>query len=104
MAYTTIDDPGLYFNTVLYTGNGTDDTDIAHSLSAVPHVMLVKCRTHGEYWAVYHHKNTSAPNTDYLLLNVSPAKVSNPWGSQEAHQKLFLILAFHLVHCPFWLK
>ena len=23
MAYTTIDDPGAYFNTVLYTGNGT---------------------------------------------------------------------------------
>ena len=27
-AYTTIDDPGLYFNSVLYTGNGTDDTGI----------------------------------------------------------------------------
>jgi len=28
MAYTTIDDPTIYFNTKLYTGNGTDDTGI----------------------------------------------------------------------------
>ena len=28
MAYTTIDDPGEYFNTVLWTGNATDDTAI----------------------------------------------------------------------------
>ena len=27
--YTTIDNPALYFNTVLYTGNGTDDTTIS---------------------------------------------------------------------------
>ena len=25
MAYTTINDPSIYFNTVLYTGNGKDD-------------------------------------------------------------------------------
>ena len=29
MAYTTIDNPAEYFNTVLYTGNGTDDTTIS---------------------------------------------------------------------------
>jgi hypothetical protein len=28
MAYTTIDDPTIYFNTVLWTGNGTDDRSI----------------------------------------------------------------------------
>jgi|TARA_R110001606_G_scaffold361898_1_gene515611 hypothetical protein len=28
MAYTTIDDPTIYFNTKLYTGNATDDTGI----------------------------------------------------------------------------
>ena len=30
MAYTTIDDPSVYFQTTLYTGNGTDDTAITH--------------------------------------------------------------------------
>ena len=29
MAYTTIDDPTIYFNTKLYTGNATDDTTIS---------------------------------------------------------------------------
>ena len=28
MAYTTIDDPTIYFNTVLWTGDGTDDRNI----------------------------------------------------------------------------
>ena len=28
MAYTTIDNPGLFFNTVLYTGNATDDRTV----------------------------------------------------------------------------
>ena len=31
MAYTTIDDPTIYFNTVLYTGNGTTD----HAITGV---------------------------------------------------------------------
>ena len=26
MAYTTVNDPSIYFNTVLYTGNGKDDS------------------------------------------------------------------------------
>ena len=81
------------FDIVAYTGNGTDDTDIAHSLSAVPHVMLVKCRTHGEYWAVYHHKNTSAPNTDYLLLNVSNATndAADRWSDETPTSSVFTL-------------
>ena len=31
MAYTTIDDPTIYFNTVLYTGNSTGSTQQAIS-------------------------------------------------------------------------
>jgi len=57
------------FDIVAYTGNGTDDTDISHNLSAVPHVMIVKNRTSAHGWNVYHHKNTSAPETDYLSLD-----------------------------------
>ena len=30
MAYTDIDDPSVYFQTTLYTGNATDDTAITH--------------------------------------------------------------------------
>ena len=44
MAYTTINDPTKYFNTVIYTGNGTDD----HAITAVgfqPDFIWQKNRT-----------------------------------------------------------
>ena len=56
------------FDIVSYTGNATNRT-ISHSLSAVPHLMIVKNRASSVNWTVYHHKNTSAPETDRLLLN-----------------------------------
>ena len=31
MAYTTIDDPSVYFQTTLYTGNATNSTAITNS-------------------------------------------------------------------------
>ena len=56
------------FDMVGYTGDGSART-ISHSLSAVPHFMLVKSRTHDISWRVYHHQNTAAPATDYLELD-----------------------------------
>jgi len=35
--------------------------------------MIVKNRTNAVKWAVYHHKNTSAPETDHLQLNDNAA-------------------------------
>ena len=60
------------FDIVSYTGNATNRT-ISHSLSAVPHWMVVKNRDSTVNWTVYHHKNTSAPETDRLLLNTTDA-------------------------------
>jgi len=58
---------------VTYTGNATART-ISHSLSAVPSVMWVKNLSPGDVdWRVYHHKNTAAPETDYLILNTTAA-------------------------------
>ena len=72
--------PGAYsFNTtsgisiIKYEGNGTDGTNTAHGLGAIPHMIIVKRLENVNYWAVYHHKNTSAPNTDYLVLNATDA-------------------------------
>ena len=58
------------FSIVDYTGTGATGT-MAHGLGAVPHVMIVKCRSVGHHWQVYHHKNTSAPETDALKFNDS---------------------------------
>ena len=43
MAYTTIDNPGLYFNTVLYTGNASDDRSIS-GVGFQPDLLWLKRR------------------------------------------------------------
>jgi len=43
MAYTTIDDPGLYFNTVIFTGDGTDNRAI--SVGFQPDLVWNRMRT-----------------------------------------------------------
>ena len=58
------------FSIVSYTGTGANAT-VGHGLSAVPSVIIIKNRDEGTgyNWRVYHHKNTSAPETDRLNLN-----------------------------------
>ncbi len=60
------------FDMLTYTGNETNRT-ISHSLSAVPHLMIVKNREAAEAWTLYHHKNTSAPETECLYMNLTDA-------------------------------
>ena len=61
------------FDIVTATGNATAKT-ISHSLSAVPHWIISKEKTGSvNDWTVYHHKNTSAPETDSLILNETNA-------------------------------
>ena len=64
------------FDIVSYTGNSSDGTttqDISHSLSAVPHWIIIKNRADDTNWAVYHKKNTSAPDTEIIYLNATNA-------------------------------
>ena len=61
------------FSIVTYTGEDNIGDTVTHGLGAVPHFMIIKDRDNSSNWTVYHHKNTSAPETDYLLLNTSNA-------------------------------
>ena len=81
------------FDIVLYTGNGTDDTDISHSLSAVPHLMLVKKRSGTAGWIVYHHKNKSDPETDYLALHNTAATADDAtvWSDEAPTSSVFTL-------------
>ena len=83
------------FDIVGYTGNATDDVDISHSFSAVPHVIIVKNRdnTNNENWVVYHHKNTAAPETDHLYLNLTNATADNDemWSDEAPTSSVFTI-------------
>ena len=67
------------FDIISFEGTGDNTNvstaqDVNHSLSAVPHLMTFKNRDDGNQgWPVYHHKNTSAPETDRLILNTTEA-------------------------------
>jgi len=52
MAYTTIDDPTIYFNTKLYTGNATDNTGIT-GVGFQPDWTWLKDRTNANHHRIY---------------------------------------------------
>ena len=58
------------FSICTYTGVSSAGT-IKHGLSTVPSMIIWKNRSASNGWIVYHHKNTSAPETDYLELHSS---------------------------------
>ncbi len=52
------------FSIIKWTGTGANAT-LPHGLGVAPAVILIK-NLDGGHWRVYHHKNTSAPETDFL--------------------------------------
>ena len=60
------------FSICTYTGVSSAGT-IKHGLSTVPSVIIWKNRSASNGWIVYHHGNTSAPETDYLELHSTNA-------------------------------
>ena len=80
------------FDIVSYTGTGSAKTE-SHSLSAVPHVIICKNRTDADSWRVYHHKNTSAPETDHLILDESGATADDAttWNDTAPTSSVFSV-------------
>ena len=81
------------FDIVTATGNATAKT-ISHSLSAVPHVMISKEKSGSvNDWTVYHHKNTSAPETDSLILNETNATSdqNTHWNDTSPTSSVFTV-------------
>ena len=65
------------FSISTYTGTGSAAT-IGHGLGGVvPHFVLCKERGGAGDWVCYHHKNTSAPETDVLEFNNDTATADN---------------------------
>ena len=80
-----------------YTGTGVAAT-IGHGLGVVPKMVIAKCRNDGTgagqgHWYVYHGANTTAPETDYLLLNTNAATVDNAtiWNDTAPTSTVFSI-------------
>ena len=61
------------FSIITYTGTGGTGHTFLHGLGSAPAWFIIKRRSGTEDWAVYHHKNTSQPETDHLLLNSTAA-------------------------------
>jgi hypothetical protein len=80
------------FSIVSYTGTGSAAT-IGHGLGAVPRMIIVKNRDQADAWQVYHAANTSAPETDYLVLNTTAATADNinRWNDTLPTSTLFSI-------------
>ena len=84
------------FDMTTWSGTGSAKTE-SHSLSAVPHIILVKQRDDpgggSNSWNMYHHKNTSAPETDYLVLNDSDATADSNlrWNDTAPTSSVFTV-------------
>jgi len=75
-----------------YTGTGSTAT-VGHGLSTTPGMIIVKKTSGaGDSWTVYHSGNTSAPETDYLSLDVTAATSDYPiWNDTAPTSSVFSV-------------
>ena len=76
-----------------YAGNTTSGAKVAHGLGAVPHLMITRNMSAGVSWNIYHHKNTAAPETDYLELDTADttADAADRWNDTAPDSVNFTI-------------
>lgn len=81
------------FSIVSYTGTGTNGATIGHGLSSAPDLLMVKDRSQAVDWHVYHSANTSAPETEYLILNQNLATIDAiaPWNDTAPTSSVFTV-------------
>jgi len=80
------------FSIIEWSGSAAAAT-IAHGLQAVPKMIICKDTNDTYNWGVYHHKNTSAPETDYLYLNTNAATgdSSSAWNDTTPMRLVLII-------------
>jgi len=79
------------FSIVTYTGNATSGATVGHGLGATPAMIIVKNRSTGTNWPVYHANLTSAA---YLLtLNTTNAQATDSaaWNNTAPTSTLFTL-------------
>ena len=77
------------FGIYTYTGTGSAGT-IAHGLGSTPKLIIVKCRSNADTWAVYH---ADVGATKYLELdtNVQAQTSTVPWNNTEPTSSVFTV-------------
>lgn len=88
------------FSIATYAGNGTGGATVGHGLSSAPGAIIVKNRDQADSWAVYHDSNTSAPETDYLLLDTNAATADDNtfWNDTAPAATVFSVGTAHNVN------
>jgi hypothetical protein len=78
------------FSIVSYTGNGTSGATIGHGLGVVPRMIIVKNRTQGLGWRVYH---ASLGATIYLILdsNTGDTVSIGAWNDTTPTSSVFTV-------------
>ena len=81
------------FSVVSYTGNGTGGATVGHGLGVAPDMIIVRNRDVASNFIVYHTANTSAPETDYLMLNSTAATddTSSVWNDTAPTSSVFTV-------------
>jgi hypothetical protein len=81
------------FSIVSYTGTGANAT-VGHGLGAIPEMMLVKARTLGSYWRLYHKNGygsgaTNPQNGSADFDIGGPYSDNNAWNSTAPTSSVF---------------
>ena len=89
---TTYSDSTAGISVSTYTGTGSAAT-IGHGLGVAPKLIMIKSRSGGYAWKVYHTAVASDPQTDYLVLNTNAAAVddSTVWNDTAPTSTVFSI-------------
>jgi hypothetical protein len=78
--------PSAGFSVVTYTGTYTAST-VGHGLGVAPQMIIIKDRTYGYNWQVYHH---SIGNSNGLLLNTTDAaQALSSWNNTSPTSSVF---------------
>ena len=72
-SYNTSINDTAGFQISTYTGNDAAGHTLPVALTTAPHLMIFKQRSDVYAWGLYHHKNTSAPETDVLEMHATAA-------------------------------
>ena len=80
------------FDVFTFTGTGSAHT-ISHSLGVAPELIIIKNQNITSDWWVYHAANTSAPETDYLVLNTTAATTDSAtaWNDTAPTSSVFSV-------------
>ena len=83
-----------FFDIVAYSGNQQAGRNITHNLKTTPEMIVVKSRTTGEWWYVYHKDlDATAPEDKYLVLNNTNnvADSANIWDDRAPTATTFAV-------------